>query len=106
MDVYFKGNYTSGTLFNTLFDLAILIVVAKGASLNAAFEGAGSGALEAVEGADTGGAPDGAEAHALEVVEGGGFSLVHALKLRSAPISVVGSFLVLYAWGTTMLGMQ
>lgn len=32
-----------GTLANTLFDLAVLIVVAKGASLNAAFEGAEEG---------------------------------------------------------------
>lgn len=62
-------------------------------------DGALDGADGALDGAD--GALDGAH-HAV----GGLLGVLHALKLRSAPLTVVISFLVLFSWILSYAGMQ
>jgi hypothetical protein len=83
-----------------------------------ALDGAADGALDgaakgALEGATKGileGAADhagGAEGHDLgDVPDGGAIGIMAALKLRSAPATVVLSLIVLFAWLLSMLGMQ
>ena len=64
-----------------------------------ALEGAAKGVLE--------GAADHLEgAHAGEVVAGANTGIIAALKLRSAPATVVMSGLLLFSWIFTMLGMK
>jgi hypothetical protein len=70
---------------------------AADAAADAALEGAAKGALE--------GAAHGFDADVD--VDGSGVSgIIAALKLRSAPATVVLSLIVLFAWIVTMLGVQ
>jgi len=72
------------------------------AAVDAGLDGVAKGALE--------GATKGVLEHTLDTdvdVPGGGASgIIAALKLRSAPATVVLSLVILFAWVLTMLGVQ
>lgn len=85
------------------------------AAADAAFDGLAKGALEgvakgALEGAAKGvleGAADHAGGHVDGAdVPGGHTGIIAALKLRSAPATVVLSLVLLFSWIFTMLGMR
>jgi hypothetical protein len=78
----------------------VLDAAADGAA-EAALEGA-DGAFEAAEGAD--GALEAAEGG--DAAAGGASSLLHALNLRRAPVTVVFSLVVFFAWVMTYIGLQ
>jgi len=84
-----------------------------------ALEGAIDGAAEALDGAIDGaaealdgsldGVAEGADgaAEALEVIEPSFLAgFFQALKLRSAPVSVVASFMVIYSWLMSLIGQD
>ena len=78
------------------------------AAAGAALDGAAKGALEgAVKGVLEGAGAhfDGGDVHAAEPT-GGNAGIVAALKLRSAPATVVLSSILLFSWVFAMLGMQ
>lgn len=83
---------------------------AEGAAeaLDGAIDGAADGAAEAIDGAVDGaadGAAEGAGETDLEAAGGGLGALLSALRLRSAPLTVVISSIVLIAWTLSMLAM-
>lgn len=85
-------------------------------AVDGALDGAVDGAADAVDGAVDGAADaaghsaaealDGADhaAHAAHAAEGGAMGLLHALKLRNAPITVVASLFAAYGWLLTGVG--
>ena len=78
------------------------------AAADAALDGVAKGALEgATKGMLEGAAGhlDGADAHGAET-PGGQAGIVAALKLRSAPATVVLSAILVFSWALSMLGMQ
>jgi len=89
---------------------AALDGVAKGAIEGVAkgvLEGAAKGVLEGAAKGVLDGAADHVDgAHSGEAVSGANTGIIAALKLRSAPATVVMSGLLLFSWIFTMLGMK
>lgn len=82
--------------------------------IDGAAEGAVEGAAEgAVEGAAEGAAEAAAEGAAEAAAEGaaeasaeGAVGLLHALRLRSVPVTIAISFIVFFAWVLSYIGMR
>ena len=84
---------------------------AADAAADAALEGAAKGALEGATKGVLEGAADhlegaGGDVGDVDGADGGSSGLIAALKLRSAPATVVLSVIVLFAWILSVLGVQ